>query len=229
MLTHARHPEHVLVEQRDLLTADVPAPVADVAAQLRAVLEWAREYLCGPHPELGRKGPVCPFAQGSLERGTFFLAVHRGEAPTPETLAETLLIYRDWFRELPPVTGPAAQFKTVLLTFPDLAPQWAQAVVDETQARLKPRYVAEGLMIGEFHAGPPDKGGLWNPDFRPLRSPVPLLAIRHMVATDLPFLTDDAAALRSYLQRFGTGTPAVLRQRAAAAAHRLGLTPEEIG
>ena len=50
-----------------------------------------------------------------------------------------------------------------------------------------------------------------------------------VVATDLPFLTDDAAALRSYLQRFGTGTPAVLRQRAAAAAHRLGLTPEEIG
>ena len=70
-------------------------------------------------------------------------------------------------------------------------------------------------MLGEFHSGPPAKGGLWNPDFRPLHSPVPLLAVRHMVATDLPFLIDDAAALRSYLERFGSTAPPALRQRAA--------------
>jgi hypothetical protein len=31
--------------------------------------------------------------------------------------------------------------------------------------------------------------GLRNPDFRPLRSPVPMLAIRHMVESDLLFMT----------------------------------------
>lgn len=229
MLTHPDRPGYVLVEQQDLAAAEVAPIVADVADRLRAVLSWAREYLCQPHPDLGRKGPVCPFAQGSLDRGTFFLAVHRGTRATPESLAGALLVYRDWFRVLRPVEGPGAQFKTILLIFPDLDGTGARAVVDETQARLKPQYVAEGLMLGEFHSGPPAKGGLWNPDFRPLHSPVPLLAVRHMVATDLPFLIDDADALRSYLERFGGTAPPLMRQRAADAATRFGLTPEEIG
>ena len=227
MLTHPERPGYVLVEERDLTAGEVAPIVADVAGHLRAVLAWARDYLCRPHPDLGRKGPVCPFAQGSLDRGTFFLAVHRGPHATPESLAGALLVYRDWFRVLRPVDGPGAQFKTILLIFPDLDGAEAQAVVDETQARLKPQYVAEGLMLGEFHSGPPQKGGLWNPDFRPLHSPVPLLAIRHMVVTDLPFLIDDTAALGSYLERFGSTAPPALRQRAVEAAARTGLTPEE--
>lgn len=133
------------------------------------------------------------------------------------------MVYRDWFRELPPTSGPAAQFKTILLTLPDAPPEKVNAIVDATQRRLKPRYVPDGLMIGEFHDGPPDKGGLWNADFRPLRSPVPLLAIRHMVPSDFPFLADDPEFLSSYLQQFGDAVPAALRPRVAEAARALGL------
>jgi hypothetical protein len=153
----------------------------------------------------------------------FFLAVQRGTAVTPATLDETLLVYRDWFRQLPPTGGPAAQFKTILLTLPDIPGPTANRIVDGTQERLKPRYVAEGLMIGEFHSGPPAKAGLWNPEFRPLRSPLPLLAIRHMVASDFPFLADDAGSVATYLRLFGAVTPPVLRDRVAAAANEFGL------
>ena len=59
-----------------------------------------------------------------------------------------------------------------------------------------------GLMLGQFHPLPPAEGGLWNPDFRPLRSPVPLLAIRQMVPSDLPFLTGEVEFLDSYLRVF---------------------------
>lgn len=223
MLTHPENPAHVLVEEADLATDPVDPSLTDVADRLREVFRWAREYLCRPHHELGRKGPVCPYAQASLDRRTFLLAVHRGEVIDPETLDALLLTYRDWFRELPPVSGPAAQFKTVLLTLPDLTPDTANAIVDAAQARLKPQYVAEGLMLGEFHDGPPDKGGLWNEDFRPLRSPVPLLAVRHMVSSDFPFLADEAASVATYLRLFGGNVPAALRGRVEAAAREFGL------
>jgi len=67
-------------------------------------------------------------------------------------------------------------------------------------------------MIGEFHNGPPDKGGLWNPAFRPLRSPVPMLVVRHMVPTDYPFLRDDPDQSRAYLRLFGDQVPVQLRE-----------------
>ncbi|HEX5542764.1 MAG TPA: hypothetical protein VFX60_14580 [Micromonospora sp.] len=224
MLTHPIRPACVLIRERDLDDeADHPALVG-IVDKLRGMFSWAREYLSRPHAELGRKGPVCPFVQGAMERERFYLAVYRGTALQGDDLNDELMIYRDWFRVLPPTDGPAAQFKTILLTLPDVSGPAANALVDAIQQRLKPRYVADGLMIGEFHDGPPDKGGLWNPDFRPLRSPLPLLAIRHMVPSDFPFLAGDPAFLTAYLRMFGDVVPAALRPRVAAAANAFGLS-----
>jgi len=78
-------------------------------------------------------------------------------------------------------------------------PADAPLLVDRTQELLKTEFVRGGLMVGEFHPGPPSAPGLWNKDFRPLRSPVPLLAIRHMVPSDRPFLTGNADHLAAYL------------------------------
>ncbi|MBO4207178.1 DUF6875 domain-containing protein [Micromonospora echinofusca] len=229
MLTHPLLPDLLLFEVADL-TTEAPHPaLAGVVPALRSVVAWAQEYLCEPHPELGRKGPVCPYAQGSLDRGIFYLAVHRGSTVDPAGLDVLLGGYRDWFRQLEPVSGPAAQFKTILVTMPDLGGATARSVVDAAQERLKPAYTADGLMIGEFHDGPPAKGGLWNPDFRPLRSPLPLLAIRHMVPSDFPFLADDPVTLGAYLRLFAHSGPAGLRQQVAAAASRFGLPlPEPV-
>jgi hypothetical protein len=223
MLIHPNDPDCLLFGVSDL-DAGIPHPVAaGVTENLRAVVRWAEEYLCRPHPELGRKGPVCPYVQAALDRGTFYLAVQRGTTFPPKLLQERLMRYRDWFRDLEPRHGPAAQFKTILLVFPDLPQEAATAVVDATQERLKPRYVLEGLMIGEFHSGPPPKAGLWNPDFRPLRSPQPLLAIRHMVPSDFGFLEQNREFVEAYLEHFGHVLPAGLRARVAKVAARYGL------
>jgi hypothetical protein len=128
----------------------------------------------------------------------------------------TVELMRDWFLELEPQHGPQAQLKTLLLLLPDVAAADAPAVIDETQRLLKPAFVRNGLMIGQFHPGPPDAPGLWNEAFRPLHSPVPLLAIRHMVASDLPFLIDDPAFRAAYLDRFADAVPRQYRDRLAA-------------
>ena len=107
------------------------------------------------------------------------------EPTSAAELAFAIRPYRDWFLQLAPRADPDAAFTTIINAFPQLTDY---AIVDETQRALQRLFVRDGLMVGEFHDGPPDKPGLWNPDWRPLRSPVPLLAIRHMVVTDLPFL-----------------------------------------
>ena len=64
-------------------------------------------------------------------------------------------------------------------------------------------------MLGEFHRYN-NSPGLRNPEFFPLRTPYPSLAMRYMVPSDLPFLSPDkypprlrVAFLESFLSRFG--------------------------
>ena len=58
------------------------------------------------------------------------------------------------------------------------------------QAALKEEFVSRGLMLGEFHLLN-NASGLHNPDFFPLRTVCPALAIRHMVPSDLVFLSGE--------------------------------------
>ncbi|CCH30857.1 DUF6875 domain-containing protein [Actinosynnema sp. NPDC047251] len=221
MLIHPNRPAHPLVEPADFAADRLPDEVAAHDKALRAVHEWAHDYLCAPHPDLGRRGDVCPYTGTSLLKNLFFLSVHPGKPTDPAELAALLRHYRDWFAELEPTGGPGAQFKTVLVLFPDLVEPGDFAVVDQTQELLKVEYAAEGLMLGEFHPGPPDKEGLWNADFRPLASPVALLGMRHMVPTDFPFVRGDDVTLSVYLRLFGDRVPTHLRRDVQAAADRL--------
>jgi hypothetical protein len=190
----------------------LPGHVRRYSPHLRAVADWAEEYLSRPHPDLGRTGPVCPYVSTSLRRRLFYLTVCSGGAELytgsgRERLRDVIATYRDWFTDLDPSDGVSAQFKTILILFPDVSAADAPDVIDRTQAALKPSFVEQGLMIGQFHQLPPAEGGLWNADFRPLRSPVPLLAIRHMVPSDLPFLTGDRRLLDGYRRVFGDDLP----------------------
>ncbi|WP_188189739.1 DUF6875 domain-containing protein [Nonomuraea sp. SYSU D8015] len=214
MIRHPHDDSLVLFDPADLEPDLAPHPlIGEHQADLRAVVAWARAYLCRPHAELGRRGPVCPYAQASLDRGGFLLGVQPGGGHTVESLSALLEPYRDWFLDLAPRGGPATQVTTILVLLPGMRD--ARQVIDAAQRRLKDAYVGRGLMIGEFHDGPPDKAGLWNPGFRPLHSPVPMLVIRHMVPTDLPFLLSDETHLAAYHDVFGGQVPGHLRDLVA--------------
>lgn len=178
-------------------------------SSLKVTLAWVREFLARPHPALGRSGPVCPFTPMALNLDTIWLAEVADACVDRQDIAALIGRYRDLFLELEPRSGNASINKCILVVFPNLGEAGAN-VVDEVQAELKARFVDVGLMLGEFHASN-DSPGLRNPEFRPLRSPIPMLAIRHMVESDLPFLRRSIDApevrlsyLRSYLRRLGT-------------------------
>lgn len=176
------------------------------------MLRWVREYIGAPHPELGRPGSICPFVPGALSLDTIWFAVMTSAAPTVDSIGRIIDECRSIFLETEPSKMPQSINKAFVIAFPnllELGPE-GTSLVDRVQYMLKPRFVERGMMLGEFHSMN-DSPGLRNPEFRPLRSPVPMLAIRLMVESDLPFMTRDqytyeerAAFLRSYLYRLGS-------------------------
>lgn len=192
----------------DLLTASQVERLMDPSSPLARTLKWVRTFLARPHKEVGRPGPVCPFVPSALIQDTIWLTQSPYGRNDKTAIVESVAQWRDRFLALDPREGDAAMSKALLIVFPNLTTEDA-GLIDEIQYELKSTFVDNGIMLGEFHERN-ESPGLRNPEFRPLRSPIPMLAIRHMVETDLPFLqrtlyppTLRAEFIRSYLRRLG--------------------------
>jgi hypothetical protein len=165
------------------------------------------------HPELGRTGPVCPFSKPSINRGLFFLAYDEVGSDPGETV-KRILLYRDWHAEIAAeLSEKERQFLTVVILLPNFDHE-DPTELNDLQAQLKDEFVTQGLMIGQFHPHC-EEPGLWNQKFRPLQAPLPLLAIRYMVPSDLPFLVGKARHVDAYLARFAAGIPVRVRTQLA--------------
>jgi hypothetical protein len=195
---------------------------------LERVDRWCHEFLMRPNPELGRSGSVCPYMAKAMALNHIAFVVVHTAGRTDDEVKAVIAQFRQVFLAMEPVSGPESLEKAILIILPDVSERDAPAMVDGIHRRLKAEFVASGLMIGKFHPAS-GQGGLHNPGFRPLRSPIPLLAIRHMVGSDLPFLNrpddpvpDRIEFLESYEQRFdgADGGRWVERGRAALAEIR---------
>jgi hypothetical protein len=176
---------------------------------LTETMNWVENFLAKPHPDLGRAGPVCPFLPRALKLNTIRLAAIRAKNLDQQHIEEIVKSYRNFFLEMKPEEGEVALYKAIILIFPDVNIEDAFKLIDGVQKKLKPFFVEGGLMLGEFHKRN-ESPGLHNPNFRPLRSPIPMLGIRFMMESDLPFLQlmSDEPYLRiryleAYLQRMG--------------------------
>ena len=216
--------EDIIIEFSQLSTWTLPDPVRDYGPQIEQLVAWFYDYLCQPHPDLGRPGPVCPFVPTAIEKGLIHLCFYpQVELDTdPDELRNILIFERDRFLELEPRSGNNAQFKANILLFPNLPEPDAYSVIETIQRTLQEEFVSQGLMVGEFHSGPPMKPGLWNRDFLPLHCPIPLIAIRHMVPTDILFLKDQSTLVTQYLRLFGDLVPARFQPLIEEAAEKFG-------
>ena len=169
-------------------------------AALAALLRWVEDYLMNGHADLGRTGAVCPFTRQAAKLDTVRLAICDA-GPDGEAGAFTLV--RESFKALEaiPAKPSMAHFRTVIIGFPACASPEGIAMLKRVQDRHKFYSLARNRMIGLMYAGS-DAPGLWNPDFRPLRAPLPVLAIRHMVEHDAPFAARHPLLMLPYLARF---------------------------
>jgi hypothetical protein len=209
--------------RNDLLAGTPSAP-----QPLRDALAWAERYLAQPHPDLGRPGAVCPFVQPALDERAVWFAEADLAGGSEAAVDECLLRYAELFDSLPPLGPQARQRKAVVVVFGAVPPQQALRLLSGALSRTKPAFVARGLMLGPVHPAA-DAPGAHNPAFRPMRGPVPLVAIRALLESDLVFLDrpgDDrerrAAYLSSYLDQLAPRLSAARRRKAEQALAALG-------
>ncbi|MER7754506.1 DUF6875 domain-containing protein [Kitasatospora sp. NPDC097643] len=214
----------------------IDAGAAHAHPEAAEILAWSRRFLTTAHPDLGRSGPVCPYTQPSLRRGLFHIAVADDFAAagaggsgsaTGADLPALVGELRSHYEQL--LAGLDGEDERELLTVLLLLPQLDRSdstVLDELQRKAKDEFVEQGLMIGQFHPVC-EEPGLWNHSFRPLRAPVPLLAVRKLLVFDLPFLTGDETHLAHYLARFAPQVPARIRDQLVTGltAHHRGPAP----
>lgn len=165
--------------------------------------DWVRGYLMRPHPDLGRPGAVCPFTPTAARLDT--IRVGSSAARDEDAIHRVM---RRALAAFDAVNCPNGQrhFRTVIVGFPNCAGDEGRTRLKAVQNRLRPESILRGKMIGLFEPHSPDKG-LINPDFRPLRSPVPLLAIRMLVENDAPFVLRNPRLAPIYLIKFPLAGP----------------------
>lgn len=180
--------------------ADAKARAGEAGPALATLLDWIEDYLMRGHADLGRSGAVCPFTRQAARLDTVRLGISAA-GPAEEEAAFALI--RAGFRALEaiPAKPGMAHFRTVIIGFPACSGADGIAMLKRVQKRHKLYSLARHRMIGLMYAES-DAPGLWNPQFRPLRAPLPVLAIRHMVEHDAPFAARHPLLLLPYLARF---------------------------
>lgn len=177
--------------------------------EYQTTLCYVREFLGKPHPLVGRPGPTCPFVPTALRLNTVYITVIRtGKDTSRASILQQVKKVLPIFHELEPKSGRTIIYKAIIMVFPDVRLEDANEFIDQVQLALKQDFVTQGLMIGEFHQAN-NTSGLHNPNFYPLRTPFPSLAIRNMVPSDLIFMAPDQYSndlrekfLTSYIKNF---------------------------
>ncbi|MDA0565732.1 hypothetical protein LG943_15620 [Streptomonospora sp. S1-112] len=160
-----------------------------------------KSFLTTPHPDIGRKGAVCPFVEPAM-RGRTLHIQHR-RLPPDAAPAHISALVEDMVH-----TFATARWnhpnKTLhaLVTVIDGLPPHRTTVLDDAHPLIKPSLVRRRLMLGQFHPTCPETAAR-NPDFPVSQSPVPLLALRHMAFHDILFLHHDPAYFTAYAQTYG--------------------------
>ncbi len=192
---------YFLASHTAILQTDVHPALKESQTALKKLVYWVYDFLCKPHHKLGRGGNVCPYTAPALKRHTLWFTAMTKTDLNQQDILDAINVYREWFLELEPTDKTQSIFKAIMIAFPNLNAEQAPQFIDATQAILKKDFVKNGLMLGQFHEACPEPG-LHNSEFRPLQSPVPLLAIRNMVRTDVPFLDHDEELMKHYYELF---------------------------
>jgi hypothetical protein len=177
------------------------------------VIDWIERFLCAPNADVGRSGDVCPFAKAAMLKRS--IEFYRNRSGSISCLLRDIELHMEEFQQ----SGGIHDIYQCRIIVPTRLNE-AENAVAYVQKQLKPAFVERHMMIGQFFQGC-EEPGLWNDSFRPLQAPIPLIAIRNMVPTDIAFLYGEENYVRAYLEKFGKRGSIALRQfETAMEAHK---------
>lgn len=207
---------------RDISNENINSKLgADEKRALNTILEWIHNFLCNSHPDLGRQGIVCPYTPSSLKREQFWITFYNEYPITINKAMQIILECKDFFKSS---KSSNDLLNVLLILFPNKEADNSN-IVEKLQKNLKKEFVSQGLMLGQFFPNCMEPG-LWNSDFRPLQAPIPLLAIRNMVSSDFPFLSNEKEFVLAYIKKFGNDIPAQLKKDVEDAINKYNISFE---
>ena len=130
------------VQEVDQLRRDLPILVE--------IAEWVRNYLAETASDARTSGRCMPLRGSGHQRRKDF-DDGRVDSESIRTKSEGIVAaYRkSFFTSNLPKVKPKLD-ESILIIFPEVALKTAPLLIDEVQRRLKPLFVAAGLMLGEF-------------------------------------------------------------------------------
>ena len=173
--------------------------IKSIAHAMIITEKWVKNTLGKPHPKLGRRGPVCPYVPRASAEGRIYLSycTYDGQT-TVDDICEQMLLFHQNFMEnndsflnsivIPFVSAHADQEK-------------GTSLVEEAQKKLKPKFIENNAMIGQFFPKCP-VAGLHSEEFRPFEFQIPCLAIRNLMPQDVVFVSDSSIHSQKYLEHF---------------------------
>ncbi|MES2446531.1 MAG: hypothetical protein V4546_05080 [Bacteroidota bacterium] len=191
-----------LFNLKEIGKKNIPETYLTYQKELELFSDWVANFLAKSNANLGRTGAVCPYVQYAEEKEYFKVGVFDAPDPKQELIISLIRDLKELFVTMNPTNKKDEKFKAITILFPTLNENQVLDIIDGVQLKLKPEFVKQGMMIGQFYENC-QQGGLRNSSFRPLQSPVPLLAIRYMVETDWPFLEGDKVLEQAYQKNFG--------------------------
>lgn len=151
---------------------------------------YINDFVCQSSPYVNRRGPVCPFMPRSQKQNSiYFFIASNDENNIEQRLTKIVLQCRyDFLHKLKPTKKKIEVLVYKCLIILIRSSNISHSMINQIQTDLKPGFVLQhGLMLGEFHESS-NSGANRNENFYPLRTRVPLLVIRYLVADDIIFL-----------------------------------------
>ena len=163
-------------------------------------LRWLDEEITQPDERIGRHGARCPRVRPALRADTLWLVTIRTRTAQVAEAVEKGSRLAGLFTEL--VGAPSEAGDGCLLAlFPDVERDEAAQFIDGGHAVLRMRFVAAGMMLGEFHPLS-TVGAVRNPMLPVMRSPWPMYVVRALTPHDLMFLDQPRTPPEERLQYF---------------------------
>ena len=198
LITPAAEPvSHALaqIERSLCVSTEIDARADEPLSSTYATgLAWIRRFIMQPHPNLGRKGAVCPFAKPAHdEHALMFCAFDAMDMPF-STYIDTLMRLPSLFERLAKQRREPSDLLSLAIFPLGLRAEAYYKFIDCAHGILKPFYMECGLMLGEFHPASTVRGA-HSPTFRPMRADVPLFVIRAMALHDILFIDGESTPL----------------------------------
>jgi hypothetical protein len=190
-------PERVTLVPMD---QDIPG-----VATLAVLKNWTRNFLMRDNPELGRTGNVCPFTSFGARLDTLRFGVSDAGVGEEAKIRAQLRDALDQFDAIPYPKEMGA-YRAILIAFPRCSDSDGTETMKRAQQNMRFTGFLRARMLGVFHDAA-DEAGLWNKDFRPLRAPLPIIAIRSLVAADAAFVLRHPVLAPAYLFNYPFAGP----------------------